>query len=118
MSKAPVSVIVIACLYVATGAVGLAGDFRHIQPGHFFSFDTFGIPLIHLLAIACGVFMLRRNNWARWVAVAWIASHVVVSAFESWQATTLHALLGALIAYILFRPAADRYFRAAGPEIV
>ena len=35
------------------------------------------------LAIVCGVFLLRGHNWARWLALAWIAFHVVLSAFHA-----------------------------------
>lgn len=117
MRKAPISVIVIACLYLVVGAAGLAGDFSHFAPPRRFSYDAF-IPVVHLLAITCAVFMLRADNWARWFAVVWIAFHVVVGALDSWYAMAIHALLCAVIVYILFRPAANRYFRAAGPEIV
>lgn len=116
MRKAPISVIVIACLYIVVGAAGLAGDFSHFQLPHRATYDAF-IPFVHLLAIVCGAFMLRAGNWARWVAVVWIAFHVAVGALDSWHAMAIHALLCAVIVYILFRPAANRYFRAAGPEI-
>ena len=35
------------------------------------------VGLTELLAILSGVFMLRGQNWARWLALAWIAFHVI-----------------------------------------
>jgi hypothetical protein len=55
--------------------------------------------------------MLRGNNWARWLALAWIAFHVVVSFFHSLQEVVVHSLLFMLIAYFLFSPEARAYFR-------
>jgi hypothetical protein len=55
--------------------------------------------------------MLRRQNWARWLALAWMAFHVVVGALNSLQGALIHAVLLALIAGCLFNPEANRYFR-------
>jgi hypothetical protein len=57
--------------------------------------------------------MLRGHNWARWLALAWIGCHVILSAFHSVFEVAVHGLLFAAIAYFLFRPRATRYFRGA-----
>jgi membrane protein implicated in regulation of membrane protease activity len=54
--------------------------------------------------------MLRGSNWARWLAIAWLAYHVVLSAFHGWQETIVHFLFFAGVAYLLFRPNASAYF--------
>jgi hypothetical protein len=56
--------------------------------------------------------MLRGRNWARWGALAWMAFHVVLSAFHSLVQLAMHSVFFAVIAYFLFRPAAKEYFRA------
>ncbi len=56
--------------------------------------------------------MLRGHNWARWLALAWIAFHVVLSAFHALAELAVHSLFCAIMAYFLFRPAANGYFRA------
>lgn len=66
-----------------------------------------------LVAVICGAFMLRGHNWARWTAIGWIAFHVILSAFIGFLECAVHALLCAVIAWLLFRPAASRYFRPA-----
>ncbi len=55
--------------------------------------------------------MLRAHNWARWLAIAWIAFHVALSAFHALGEFAIHGLLCALIAWALFRSEANRYFR-------
>jgi len=54
--------------------------------------------------------MLRAQNWARWLAIVWIAVHVVISMFDSWQPAAMHAVLLAVIVYLLIRRPAKLYF--------
>src|SRR5262249_785490 len=72
--------------------------------------------LIHSLAIVCGVYMLRGSNWARWLALAWLAFHVIVSSFHAWHQLLVHGLLLAVVAYLLFRPQTTQYFRFGRAE--
>jgi hypothetical protein len=60
-----------------------------------------------------GIFLLRGQNWARWLALAWIVFHVALSAFHPLRELAVHVVLCAFIALVLFRPAAGRYFRGA-----
>jgi hypothetical protein len=57
--------------------------------------------------------MMRGQNWARWLAVAWMAFHVILSAFHAVRELAIHSLFLAVIAWILFRPEGARYFRGA-----
>ena len=111
-SNRPVTVLVVACLFMAIGAVGVVRHFPGLKPWHQ---DDVWIELTELLAIVAGAFLLRGCSWARWLAVAWLAFHVAIS-FPQLQKVTVHAIICALIAWILFRPAAGRYFRGAPIE--
>lgn len=105
--KPPVSVLVIALLYLAVGIVGCVYHFPSLlawEQGSVWSEST------ELLAVIAGVFLLLGQNWARWLAVAWIAFHVVLSAFHSFAQAAVHAVFLALIAWALFWPGAGRYF--------
>ena len=107
-SQRPISVTIIACLYLAVGTVAFVHHFSELlshQP------DGVGMELTEFLAVVSGVFMLRGQNWARWLALAWIAFHVILSVFDSDHGLAIHGLLCAVIAWILFRPEAARYFR-------
>jgi hypothetical protein len=108
-SKRPISVTLLACLYLAVGAIGFVYHFRELLSLHR---DSFAIEITELLAIVSGAFMLRGHNWARWLALAWIAFHVILSAFDSSHGLVVHSLFCVVIAWILFRSEATQYFRS------
>jgi len=109
-NKRPISVTILACVYLAAGAIGFAYHFRELLS---LQQDSIWAELTEFLAIVCGAFMLRGHNWARWLALAWIVFHVVLSAFHSVREFAIHGLFCAVIAWILFRSQATRYFRSA-----
>jgi hypothetical protein len=109
-NKRPISVTILACVYLAVGAIGFAYHFRELLS---LQQDIVWAEFTELLAIISGVFMLRGHNWARWLALAWIVFHVVLSAFHSSREFAIHGLFCAVIAWILFRAQAARYFRSA-----
>jgi hypothetical protein len=113
-TKRPFSVLLVASAYLAIGVVGFAAHFRELLQAHN---DAPWIELTEFLAIVAGAFLLRRHNWARWLATVWIGFHVVLSAFHSVREMAIHALLLAVIAWLLFRPAASRYFQGAGSQL-
>ena len=106
----PISVLVIACLYLAVGVLGFAFHFHELLAHHS---DAVWAELTELVAIVCGVFLLRGHNWARWLALAWIAFHVALSAFNNFREFAIHALICVGIAWLLLRSDANRYFRGA-----
>ncbi len=94
---------ILSWLYIA---VGTGGFFSHLSDGVW-------VELVEIAAIIAGAFMLRGKNWARWLALAWMAFHVILSAFHAVSEVAVHGLLFAVIAWILFRPEAARYFGGA-----
>jgi hypothetical protein len=108
--EAPLAVIVIALLYIVVGIVGLTYHFPQLLA---LERGAIWIELTELAAIVCGASLIRGYNWARWLTVAWIAAHVVLTAFESLSQFAFHALLCAAIAWLLFRPDSAQYFRRA-----
>jgi len=111
MPKRPVSVTILGCLILAAGAVGLVYHLREFKLQHPFENDVLWVLVLRVLAIVSGVFMLGGRNWARWLALAWIAFHVFLSFFHSLREMAAHAVLLALFAYFLLRQPASRYFR-------
>jgi hypothetical protein len=93
--------------------VGFAAHFRELLAGHH---DAVGMELTEFVAILCGAFLLRGHNWARWLALVWMAFHVVLSAFHAIPELVIHAVFCVVIAWLLFRPEAARYFRGARIE--
>jgi len=116
VNKRPLSVTIIAWIYLIMGVVGFVYHLIMQNSLHPFPFDVLWVELIFLTAIASGAYTLRGHNWARWLALAWIAFHVVLSIFHNLPELAIHALLCAVLAFFLFRSAASRYFGPAGPK--
>jgi len=110
-NKRPLSVTLLACLYIAVGSIGFAFHLHPILAKHAFHSDDLLVELLETVAIVSGVWMLQGENWARWLALAWMAFHVAFSSFDSIQRAATHALLLVLFAYLLFRPKARAYFQ-------
>jgi hypothetical protein len=111
-NKRPISITILAWLYIAVGALTTGAhywDFKSHKP---MLNEFVWITVLGAAAILAGVYMLRAQNWARWLAVAWVATHVVISALHLMQGLLMHSVLLVLIACILFRRDAREYFRA------
>ena len=110
----PVSVWILSCLYLAVGTIGFAYYFSELMAHQD---NSVWIELTELLAIISGVFMLRGHNWARWLALVWMAFHVAIS-FPVYRQTAIHLAIFAGITWVLFRPGGQRYFairKSGGP---
>ncbi len=104
----PISITLIAGLYIAVGALGFIFHFRDSLQS---PASGVWVELTEVLAAMAGIYMLRRKDWARWLALAWMGAHVVFSALGALPAAAIHAGFFAAIAWILLRPPAGRYFR-------
>lgn len=107
----PLSVTAVAWLFIAVGTV----TFVYHSPGLLHpQWDDFAIEFTELLALLAGIFMLRRQNWARWLALAWMVFHVALSAFPPFHGLVVHVLIFGGIAWLLLRSDAAQYFRGTG----
>jgi hypothetical protein len=113
-NKRPFSITILGCVYIGVGTIGFVYHFPELLAR--VQYDDVLVELIEILAVVCGVFMFRSNKWACWAALAWIAFHVVLSAFHTFREFAVHCLVCAVIAWLLFRPEAARYFRDARIE--
>ena len=116
LKKCPLSVLILGCVFIGAGAIGFAYHLTDFPARGPFPYDLVWAELIEMLAIILGIFMIIGRNWSRWGALAWIAFHVILSAFHTFGEFAVHALFLAVIAWILFRPEAARYFRGARAE--
>jgi len=113
IKKQPVSITILGWLYILVGVLGTAAhyeDFRMHKP---ILNEFVWITVLGAAAVVAGISMLKGRGWARWLALAWIASHVVISAFHPLQELIIHCALLVLFSYLLFRPRAREYFSAA-----
>lgn len=107
--KRPWEIVFLGVLFMVVGAVGL------VYHGWRESLDRW-LPvtlLVRLAAVVGGVFLILGRNWARWLLLAWLALHVVVSAFHSAGEAAAHAVLLVVIGYFLLGTRATEYFRGA-----
>jgi hypothetical protein len=107
----PASVTVLAGIYLTVGAIGFCIHLTELAARPVFHQDVIWIEVTEFLAIVCGVFLIRGQNWARWLALAWMIFHVVLSAFHAVSEFLIHLLFCVVIGWILFRPPAARFFR-------
>ena len=75
------SVTIVAAGYLIVGIVGFAAHFNSLLARDALS-EGVPIEATEVVAVIAGVFLLRAQNWARWLALAWIAFHVALLSFS------------------------------------
>jgi hypothetical protein len=109
LAARPRLVTLLGWMLVALGAVECVYRLTRIQrPVHA---SDFGVPLFELIILACGVFLLRGSDWARWLAVAWVGFHVVVGSLHSVPRGIVHGAIFLVFAWMMFRPEMNAWFR-------
>src|SRR5262245_42081782 len=111
MKKRPRSVVLVSCLFIATGIIGLAYHASDLTTQDPVQSDLIPVLFVRLFAVVGGVFALRGANWARWLLLVWTAYHVVISALHAASELAMHALILVGVSYVLLRPDASEYFR-------
>ena len=119
MQSRPRSITIISWIFIVFGSISLLagllpfGGVTFAQRAAELKGFHVLVHFVRLLALVAGVFMLYGRNWARWLLVAWMVFHLVVSALHSTMQLLLHALIFTVILYFLFRPPASSYFDTA-----
>ena len=111
MNTRPLSVTVVAWMFIVVGIVGFAYHAMQFDARTFDNQFTWVI-LLRLLAIVGGAFVLKGANWARWLLSVWMAYHVVLSAGHSTSELAVHGALLLIVAFALLRGPASKYFRS------
>ena len=105
MRKRPLSITVIGWFFVAAGLIGLAYHATELDAERLFGSDFLWVCFVRLLAIVCGVFMLRGDNWVRWGLVVWVGYHVLLSILHTPLELAVHGLLLAVMLFLSSSPA-------------
>jgi hypothetical protein len=58
----PLSVTILAWLYIGVGMIGFVSHFTEIHARNAFRYDGIWIEVVEVLAIVCGAFMLRGHT--------------------------------------------------------
>lgn len=115
-SEAPVSrrrdrsILVVGTLFLVLGVVdvyqGVAPMIRSSSPP---ATDDMQVLAVGIAALVGGGFVLRGENWARWLLAVWMLLHVAISVGHPGQFLAHLAIFGSL-AFVLFRPRARAHF--------
>lgn len=108
--KRPISVTIIGFLFIIAGTIGIVYHATEVQkisdqP------ELIWIFVLRLLAIIGGIFSLRGKGWARWLMLAWMAYHTVLSFFHAPLELAVHVLFLVAAIYALFNSSASVYFQ-------
>ena len=110
MKNCPLPVIIVSILFILAGCIGFAYHLKEIFESHNNLAETVWILFLRLLAVACGLLLLFRINWARFLTIVWLAYHVVISALNSTSEMIAHIAFLVLVSVLLFLPVSSAYF--------
>ena len=94
----PLAVTVISLIYIVVGIVGLVFHLVDFKGQLSLRSEITWVTAVRLLAIVAGI----DHNWARWLALAWMAFHVVLGALNAPSQLLLHAFLLVVLAISCF----------------
>ena len=103
---------IVGCLFILAGLVGLAYHLSDKPLDHWIVL----ISAVRIIAVVGGIFLLLGRGWARWLLLAWLALHVLVSAFHSVSETIAHVVLLMVVSYFLLGSGASKYFETMPSE--
>jgi hypothetical protein len=113
MTERPWAVTAVGLLMMAAGAFGMSLGFVNAKRVWPPEQDLIWVVIVDAIGIACGIFLLRGKNWARWLTVVWIGAHAVAISFYARKGALAHLVIFALIAYLLvLRADVREYFGA------
>lgn len=107
--KPPITVIIAGCIYILGGAIPVAyqiNKIAEISSNH----DMAWVVGLGVLAVIGGIYVIRGANWARWLLLAWIIFHVVISFYGDTMKIIGHSLFAVLTYILLFNKRANTYF--------
>jgi hypothetical protein len=111
--KRPLAALIIGWLFIVAGTVGFVYHIKELNLRELFANDAVWVLSLRLLAIAGGVLTLRGANAGRWLLVAWMAYHAVLSYFHTRSELLMHLAVLAAVTYVLFHPKVTGYFKRA-----
>jgi hypothetical protein len=109
--RRPLSVLIIAWLFILTGTTGFAYHVSEMYREDSFATDHVLAMLVSIVAIVGGIFVLRAYNPGRWLIILWLIYHVLLSYFHGWTPMIIHVVLLIAVGYFLFRRDAKEFFK-------
>jgi hypothetical protein len=112
VEKRPWSIVVIGLLFIVLGTLTLIHAAWGLVSTQERLTDLQHHWMIYLSAVAAivgGAFLIKGQNWARWLLVAWMAFHIVVGALHGIGPLLTHVVIFSVILFFLFRRPASSY---------
>jgi hypothetical protein len=111
MKGRPLPVIIVSILFIISGVAGIVYHLKEFfEPGAEL-YELLWIQLVRVLAIVCGILLLIPVNWARWLAIAWLMYHIVISALHSTPEMIAHIVFLLVVIVLLYMPESSVFFR-------
>jgi hypothetical protein len=120
MTKRPIAITLIAWLFILVGAgtligalfVALLADSSHIHDplGRFHGHELLAIGVAVGAGVG-GLLLLKRKGWGRWLILAWLVFHTVMSYRHGMTKFVVYLGLTVVIGTLLFLPTASAYLR-------
>ena len=111
MKNRPLPIVITALIFIITGFVGIVYHANEYFEPTSIKVELVWILFIRVLAIVCGLLLLRGVNWARWLAIAWLVYHVAIGALNSTSQMVAHIVILVIVSFLLFMPKSSAYFR-------
>ena len=111
------SILAVGVLFLALGVLDVWRGFAPILGGasHLATDDTL-VLTIGIAALVGGGFVLRGQNWARWLLAVWMLLHVAIVVGHPGQLSG-HLVIFGLVVFLLFRPRTRAYFRPSRRQL-
>ena len=109
MKKRPIPIIIVSALFILVGNVGFAFRIKELSDK---LYETIWVLFLEILAVACGILLLFKITWARWLTIAWLLYHVIISAFNSTSEMIVHIMFLVVVSILLFLPISSTYFQS------
>ena len=104
------SVLAVGVLFLALGVLDVwRGVAPMLGPSAHLAADDMEVLAIGVAALVGGSFVLRGQNWARWLLAAWMLLHVAISVGQPGPLIA-HVLIFGFVAFLLFQPRASAHF--------
>jgi len=113
MATRPWQVSLIGWLFIAAGIFGFVYHATEFGKEGQLHLGVVWVLVVRLLAVVGGAFLLRGANWSRWLVLAWLVYHVILSALHSLTEFGFHVVILAVIVFLLFRGHVSAYFQKA-----
>ena len=111
MKNRPLPVVIVSILFIVAGCVGFIYHFKEFFEPDAKVYDLIWIEFVRILAVVCGFLLLRGIDWARWLSIAWLLFHVIISALNSTSEMIAHIVFLITVMVLLYLPVSSSFFQ-------